>query len=303
MLLKLLILQLKNVLTDGIRMKKIGIILVNYNGLKDTVECIKSINKSDYSNYEIIVVDNNSIENVEKISDYDNVILKKLNDNVGFGVANNIGADIAVQDNCDLIFCLNNDTVILPNTLSILAKNTNDRTITTGAIYYYFNKKKLWYGGGEVSKIKGTFRHKNYNESRGVSFISGCAMMLTVECYKKIGLFDPAYFMYYEDSDFSLKALKNGYILKYIKKKKIYHRVGDSSSKISGLKDYYLTRNRLYILNKYKDIFLPTTKVYFFLTRIMELLKYKMMHKDTKFMLNGIHDYKKGITWKNNAIN
>lgn len=303
MLLKLLILQLKNVLTDGIRMKKIGIILVNYNGLKDTVECIKSINKSDYSNYEIIVVDNNSIENVEKISDYDNVILKKLNNNVGFGVANNIGADIAVQDNCDLIFCLNNDTVILPNTLSILAKNTNNRTITTGAIYYYFNKKKLWYGGGEVSKIKGTFRHKNYNESRSVSFISGCAMMLTVGCYEKIGLFDPAYFMYYEDSDFSLKALKNGYILKYIYEAKIYHRVGDSSSKISGLKDYYLTRNRLYILNKYKDIFLPTTKVYFFLTRIMELLKYKMMHKDTKFMLNGIHDYKKGITGKNNAIN
>lgn len=71
-------------------------------------------------------------------------------------MANNIGADIAVKNGCDLIMCLNNDTVVKPDTISILAKNTSDKTITTAAIYYYSNPKELWYGGGHVSKWRGT---------------------------------------------------------------------------------------------------------------------------------------------------
>lgn len=285
------------------KMKKIGIILVNYNGLDDTIECINSINKSDYDNYEIIVIDNNSREDATILSNYNHVIYKKLQDNVGFGVANNIGADMAVKNNCELIMCLNNDTVILPDTLQKLSKHTNNSTITTGAIYYYYDKGKLWYGGGKVSKIKGIFRHEKYKGSRKVSFISGCCIMLTADCFKKIGLFDAAYFMYYEDSDFSIKAIRNGYTLLYVYEARVYHKVGKSSRKISGLKDYYLTRNRLYILKKYHYFFKNTAFAYFYITRFLVCLKRKVSREDISYILKGIEDYKKGITGRNDGIN
>lgn len=275
-------------------MNKVGIVLVNYNSLKDTIECIKSIKESDYWNYVIIVIDNASTENASALKSCDNVIFKRMKKNVGFGVANNIGTDIAVENNCDLILCLNNDTVIQKDTIRILVDNTNDRTITTGAIYYYSEPNELWYGGGEISKYKGNFRHKNYMKSQEVSFISGCCLMFTQKCYKDIGLFDPAYFMYYEDSDFSLKAIQHGYTLKYVYEARIYHKVGRSISKVKGVKDYYLTRNRLYILHKYKMYFSRTAIIYFVITRMIYILRYGK--KKSIPLIDGIIDFRMGIT-------
>lgn len=274
-------------------MKKVGIILVNYNGLTDTVDCIRSIKESDYENYEIIIIDNASIEDATILDSYENVTYKRLQENVGFGVANNIGANIAIKNDCDFILCLNNDTVIKKDTLRILVDNTNDEIITTGAIYYYSEPNELWYGGGEVSKYRGNFRHKKYTITRKVSFISGCCIMLSKKCYKDIGLFDPAYFMYYEDSDFSLKAIQHGYQLKYIYEAKIYHKVGKSISKVPGLKDYYLTRNRLYILHKYKSYFSWIAIAYFYITRSIYILRHNS--KDSAPFKEGINDFTKGI--------
>lgn len=274
-------------------MNKVGIILVNYNGLEDTIECIQSIKRSNYNNFEIIVIDNASKEDATSLSCYENVIYKKLDKNVGFGAANNIGADIAIENNCDLLLCLNNDTIIEKDTLGILVENTDDETIITGAIYYYSEPDELWYGGGEVSRYKGNFRHKKYMISKKVSFISGCCIMLTANCYKDIGLFDSVYFMYYEDSDFSLKAMQHGYQLKYIFEAKIYHKVSKSISGVTGLKDYYLTRNRLYILYKYKSYFAWTAIVYFYFTRAIYIMKHNK--KGSSPFLEGIIDFKKGL--------
>ena len=276
-------------------MRKIGIILVNFNGLQDTIECIQSVYKSDYNNYLIIVIDNASKEDASVLNTYSNVLYIKLDSNVGFGVANNIGADKAIECGCELLLCLNNDTVIESDTLTFLERNTTDKTITTGAIYYFSDRKKLWYGGGEVSRFKGNFRHKDYCNTRSVSFVSGCCIMLTSGCYKNIGLFDPAYFMYYEDSDFSLKAILNGYELKYIYEARIYHKVGKSINKTVGLKDYYLTRNRLYILKKYKRYFYLTAIVYFYLTRGLYIVKNFFVKNETWPFFEGIHDFKKNF--------
>ena len=68
-------------------MGKVGVILVNYNGLEDTIACINSIYKSNYIDYEIIVVDNNSTDCPDSLNSYSNVTLIKLDKNVGFGVA------------------------------------------------------------------------------------------------------------------------------------------------------------------------------------------------------------------------
>ena len=93
---------------------KIGIILVNYNGALDTVECVDSIEKSSYKNYEIYVVDNASndkdVSILEKLDG--KVTLLKLKENVGFSGGNNRGISLAIENGCEYILLLNNDTII-----------------------------------------------------------------------------------------------------------------------------------------------------------------------------------------------
>lgn len=279
-------------------MNKIGIILVNYNGYEDTIACINSINKSSYKDYFIVVIDNNSKESFGDYKEFPNVIYKRLNENVGFGIANNIGAELAIREGASHILCLNNDTEIKTNTLAKLLEKSDKKTITTAAIYYYSNKNELWYGGGEISKFKGKFVHKQYKSDKEISFISGCCMLIPVNCIKDIGLFEKEYFMYYEDADFSIKALNNGYRLYYVYDAVVFHKVGKTVNKENGIKDYYLTRNRLYILKKYKNYFGIFSHLYFWITRTIMLLVSAFLRRNTKPFVEGIKDYKLNLMGK-----
>lgn len=199
-------------------MGKVGVILVNYNGLEDTIACINSIYKSNYIDYEIIVVDNNSTDCPDSLNSYSNVTLIKLDKNVGFGVANNIGAKVAIENGADYIFCLNNDTEISSGLISLFVREIEEKEVLTCSTYYYSNKSELWYGGGEISKIRGTCRQKKYKSDRYVSFICGCCMFFSVETFKDIGLFEPEYknpLAYMRDLN---AVVENGYDVIHIHK-------------------------------------------------------------------------------------
>lgn len=230
---------------------KIAIILVNYNGIQDTLDCVKSIMDSTYDNFLVYVVNNGSDDDCSMLTKYKKIELIELKENVGFGVANNIAAEKAINEGADIIMCLNNDTIIFRNTLEKMADKVKDGKIITCPIYYYDYPDKLWYGGGKISRYKGSFKHKNYINDCDVTFVSGCCFMITKKDINKIGLFEKEYFMYYEDADFSLKALMNGISICYITNTKILHKVGMSINNEIGAKDYYLTRNRLYLLKTY----------------------------------------------------
>lgn len=268
-----------------------AIILINYNGLSDTIDCINSINDSNTSNFTIYVVDNCSSESCRVLEQFDNTKVIYLKENLGFGIANNYGAEEAIKDGAEYLLCLNNDTIVSKEAINLLRKSADNNTIVTCAIYYYSNRAELWYGGGEVSKLLGNFRHKRYSESKYISFISGCCMMITKECYSELGLFDPEYFMYCEDVDYSLKAILNGYRILYVHDAKIWHKVGQSINKSIGAKDYYLTRNRLYVMKKYRKYFYFTAWIFFYCTRIARIITGKCKNINVNPVVKGIHDY------------
>uniref|UniRef100_UPI00260C60D3 glycosyltransferase family 2 protein n=1 Tax=Blautia sp. TaxID=1955243 RepID=UPI00260C60D3 len=113
--------------------KKIGIILVNYNGYEDTIECVKSIKKSTYRNYKIIIVDNASPDESgnrlnDKYSNDSDIVVILNKENTGFSEGNNIGLEYIEKEQIDYILMLNNDTVVEPEFLYKLiegAKETN----------------------------------------------------------------------------------------------------------------------------------------------------------------------------------
>lgn len=246
----------------------VDIIIVNYNGLADTVECVESLKKCRYDNFEIIIVDNcstdDSYDNLNyKYSSENNIYIIKSNINNGFATGNNLGIDLAKYHHANYCVLVNNDTIVDPDFLTPLvefAEKANTPIILTGKILYYYDKKRIWYGGGFFDKYKGTGVHLHGNELddpqddqiRSCNFICGCLLFMSLNVVDIIGPLPEEYFLYGEDTDYSLNALKHNIPMFYIPNSIIYHKVSASTKKLSNFSYYYMLRNRFYVISKYE---------------------------------------------------
>lgn len=268
-------------------MPKVFIIILNWNGWRDTIECLKSLSGLDYDNFEIIVVDNASTDDsVPKLKDYfKNYIhhysLLTAHSNLGFAGGNNIGIREALNRGADYILLLNNDTVVDRKFLKELVRiGESDKKIgILGPVIYFFDEpERIWFAGGRVNWLKTKGEHLGYNKrvesysssdpalsrtskkGRGnrevmfstssnnkiVDYISGCCLLIKKEVIEQIGLMDEDYFLYYEDTDWCLRAQKSGYRCVPVPSAKIYHKISQSVAKLpSFYYIYYHTRNGL----------------------------------------------------------
>lgn len=293
--------------------EKVGIIIVNYNGLKDTIECINSIKKIKYKNYEIIVVDNNSTDNsqyyLKKIFS-DDITLILNNENLGFSGANNVGIKYALDMNCEYILLLNNDTEVEEYFLNrmIECSINNNNSIVSPKIYYYKEYNTIWSAGGDIDWKKGVTYHYGvdkidkgqYDVERQINFATGCCMLINKDTINKVGYLSEEYFLYYEDTDYCIKARSKGINIMYTPKANIWHKVSSSTGgAYSPLTLYYSTRNRLYFNDKYnqKNII---SKLYFFATRIIRIIKWliKREYSNVYATILGLKDYNKNIMGK-----
>lgn len=271
------------------------IIIINWNGLDDTIECLKSLNKISYKNYKIVLVDNNSKDNqAEKLEkQFPYVKLIKNTENTGFCIANNQGMELALKDKADYVLLLNNDTTVTPNFLDILIDYSEKHPkvgITTPKINYYYQQNVVWCMGGNISKYTGLCRligkgkqSSQYSKIIEPDFASGCALLVKQEVFKKIGLLDPVYFAYYEDADFSYRTRMAGYKIVVLPKSIILHKKSASagikkSQKISPLQAYYLSRNMIIfydhnINKKVKSFVIPIFTLLFFIKNILSINK------------------------------
>ena len=128
---------------------RVFVIILNWNGRDDTLECIASIKEIDYSNYEIVVVDNGSVDDsVQAISkQYPEIMLLQTGENLGYAGGNNIGVNWALEKNADFILLLNNDTIVARNLLSsfVNAANQLPSGSILGAKIYFYDKPYLSY--------------------------------------------------------------------------------------------------------------------------------------------------------------
>lgn len=289
---------------------KVAIVLINFNGFIDTVECIDSLNDIDYKNYEIIVVDNDSEKDYDllsaKYSD-SNVTVLSSESNLGFSGGNNIGISYARNQGADYILLLNNDTLVENDFLTDMvstAQQFNNRCVITSKIMYAYDKERIWYAGGKFDfKTSRTSVYgineidsEKYNHARKVSFASGCCLLIPVNILDDIGLMDEDYFLYCEDTDYCLRILKAGFEIMYEPKSKIYHKVNASTNKIAGIQTYYLVRNKLFIVKKYiNPVYKPLSYIYI----LLEILKRALTGEyEIKSVLDGIRDFMRNIIGK-----
>ncbi len=259
----------------------IAIIILNWNGVDDTIECINSLLQSTYDRFKIIVVDNASHGNdvarlKEKFSSNIDIFENSRND--GYAQGNNIGIHRARNKyHPDHFWILNNDTVVHVDALAELVKYVQqnpDRAIVGSYIQYWQSDLVYCLGGGVMNLWTGidylwgakidsrsSFIPKNF------SYISGCSLFFSTKVITSIKGFDPDYFLYGEEVDFCFRSIKAGYQLGYADHSVIYHKSA-SSATYPPHYIYYFLRNKLLFMKKNarplnRVLFLPTFIFYY----------------------------------------
>ena len=268
---------------------KVFVSLVNYNGYRDTLECIQSLQMIDYQNYQIIVVDNNSTDESfsvfsERFKDDKSVILIHSNTNGGFSAGNNIAFHKAVENDADYVLLLNNDTIVEPDFLSVMmeAAKGNERAVVAPLILYNSARDLIWYAGGEFDTRTGLSHHFFWNKSvhevslheRRVSFISGCCCLIPISVVSKVGYMDERFFLYAEDIDYCCRISSAGYEMLFVPKAVIYHKVSASTNKSSDFSTALSTRNGLIVIDRYVSC-KGFAKMLFLFRRIKRIIKHE----------------------------
>jgi len=231
----------------------ISIVILNWNGYKDTIECLQSFLVCDYDNFEIILVDNastdGSVEHIKKWiagTSFKNIRIIENLDNYGFAKGNNIGIAVALENKAEYVLLLNNDTVVDKHFLENIVRFFNDNKsyfVATPQIRYFDKPEIIWNCGGKLSDFgtrKYFYEDRSYkelpqNKFFDVSFITGCALIVRSEVYEKIGMLTEDFFFGEEDFEFSLRLKKNKISAACILDSVVYHKVNSSISKTSDI--------------------------------------------------------------------
>jgi len=242
--------------------KKVLIIIVNYNSSDYIGDCLSSLNKINYQkdDFKILVIDNNStdgsVEYIERT--WPEIELIKNNSNLGFAAANNIGLQQAVDCNFDYAYLLNQDTVVQSDFLQQAIKVAETSEIigaVQSKLLLYSDKSKINSIGNEIHYLGFAFAggYKLPDKPlavKEITYPSGAGVLLNVKCLKKIGFFNPEFFMYHEDVDLGWRLWLAGYSILLAPESLVYHKYEFSRS---IKKYYYMERNRyLVIFQNYK---------------------------------------------------
>lgn len=274
---------------------KIGVVTVTYNSVDVLAGFIKSLLLQKYTNYVLYVIDNDSQDHtLEVLNLYQTENLKLVvvrnSINLGVATANNQGIKKAMDDNCDQILLINNDIEfgceLFVDLIAGIQKYDADMVVPK--MYYYDNPKKIWFAGGCFLKWKG-YQNKHYgcgeidnaqyDCDQVISYAPTCCMLIKKEVFLDIGYMDEKYFVYYDDTDFCLRAYKKKYKMYYLHYCSLLHKVSSlTGGDQSDFSLRYLMRNRIYYMKK--NITQPLAWIWIFIIQFLLFVKL-FIRKDT----------------------
>lgn len=293
---------------------KVAIIIVNFNGLEDTLECLSSLERLTYKTWEAIVVDNASANQKEAAEEirrrFPAVHVIENAENAGFGGGVNIGISRALERSADYAFLLNNDATVAPDALAVLVQTMEtDKRIGIAGPHIYFAKEQnlLWYAGGTFTWNGGgqhigeglTDAAFTGSTVRDTDYMTGCALFVRRETLEKIGLLPEPYFMYYEDIEWSLRARRAGYRVVVAGLARVWHKVSQSAQKLgTPARHYYDIRNRLLFARRnasfHSRVAVYFWSFYFYTKQILKIALFPSTRAVSRALMRGIGDFYKG---------
>ena len=242
-------------------MKRLSIVVLNWNGLADTRTLLPTIAACRLPagwTLETLVVDNGSSDgSIDAIArEFPQVTRVALGENRRFAGGNNAGIERALAGGAEAIALINNDTVADPGLFEhLLLALEQDPQAGAAAplIYYGAPSDRIWYAGGRISTALGLAAHRGLRErDRGqyrkveqTGYLTGCCLLARRQVWEKVGPLDERYFIYAEDADWCLRARRAGYRLLFVPTARLWHSVSASSGAMSPWKIYQRTRANL----------------------------------------------------------
>ena len=238
---------------------KIFIIILNWNGKNDTLECLSSLANVTFPDFQPLVVDNGSTdESVAAIrASFPEVPILETGENLGFAGGNNRGIEWALSKGAEWVLLLNNDTVVASDFLAKflqVARQQPKAKILGAKIYRYTDKSTIDHLGGFWNPRIGEFESPaqnrvddgvSFEEMEQVDYVCGAALLMHRSVPETIGLLESRFFLFWEETDYCCRARRSGFEVWTAPQAKIWHKV--SSSFIGGKPHmhYFWWRSRL----------------------------------------------------------
>lgn len=231
------------------------VIVLNWNGASDTIECLETIKQSSYPNFEVAVVDNGSTDNsVERLrSAYPDLWLIETGANLGFAGGNNVGMRAALAAGCDVIVLLNNDTTVAADWLDSFvsaAETLPMGSILGGKIFYASQPSTIWHFGAHWDPLLCRFnllgrgcQETKWTSVEAVDLIIGCCIWMPRAAIEAVGFLEEAFYLNYEETDWCSRARRSGFSLFSVPRVKVWHKIS-ASFKGRPHNAYFIFRNR-----------------------------------------------------------
>ncbi len=258
------------------------VILVVWNGVEDTLECLRSLREERYPNKQILIVDNASSDGSSEriLAEGFEVCILRLEKNLGFTGGNNVGLFHAQSLGVKYAFLLNNDTTLEPDALARLveaAERNGDAGMLAPVMHYYDRPDEVWFAGASLSLTRAEALHaapSSLSGDIGVDsqdsniipqrkqdmdvypspWVSGCAMLVRMTAFGQVGGFDERFYLTWEDVDWCVRMHQQGWRVLVVPAARIYHKGGRSGSRLTGVHRYYAVRNSLLLASKHAGV-------------------------------------------------
>jgi len=256
---------------------KVFVIIINWNGERDTIVCLDSLLKINYDNCHVLLSDNGSRkESLDVLKDWNVTHIKEGRSgiaaleilengkNLGFTGANTVGINHALANGADYVLFLNNDTIVTPEFLTrmVVAAEADSSAGIVGCKIFYAKadqqgKHKIWSLGG-YAFVRGmplnieaeSYDHPEWTGVKEQPLINGCCMLIKRGVIETVGVQDDQLFFGMDDVDYSLRASRHGWNNLVVLDAVIYHASAQSVVPRSGLQIYYIVRNALQLRTK-----------------------------------------------------
>ena len=247
-------------------MKRVEIIVLNWNGWRDTLACVASLQQLDYPNFGLVVIDNDSSDaSPQQIAAHrPEVELILSGSNRGFGGGCNIGIQRALARGADYVWLINSDATVATAALTALVQTAeSDGSIgAVGSVLFdagSIDHLQLW-GGGKVKLWSGRSHHQR--TPAALDFVSGASLLLRREALLQVGGFDEqSFFMYWEDTDLGFRLRKAGWQLAVAQASHVWHKQSASLGQRSPLLDEYFTCSGVRFLRRHAPVPLLSVSV------------------------------------------
>ena len=237
-------------------MPPVTLIIVAWNQLEKTLDCLKTVVALDYPDFRVLLVDNGSEPPLAPAisARFPDVMMLRLPANLGFAGGYNAGLRRALESDSRYFLLLNNDTLLRPDVLTKLVaeiEQAADVGLVTAKIYYAADPQRIWTVGANLNVFldlkdggAGQIDTGQWDDPRDIDFAPFCALLIRRDVIEEVGLLDEEFFLYYEDMDYCRRTKAAGWRVRLCPAAHVLHDVSASSGgRDSPMERYWMAQS------------------------------------------------------------